>query len=148
MVVILMLEQRVVGVVGLDAAGSRISMPSAKAPGAWLGHEPGDAKGQQRSQADRRDLAMTSAMLWSSSVHDGMPSMACKGSGSIALPWTPADPAPAPGLARGEELVSLLPPCRPPGIAVTSGLHLSRPRPQPCGTTGCAARPGYRSHGR
>jgi hypothetical protein len=57
--------------------------------------------------------------------------MACKGSGSIALPWTPADPTPALRLARGEEHVGLLPPCRPPGIAVTSGLHLSRPRPQP-----------------
>jgi hypothetical protein len=61
MVVIIMLEQCVVGVVGLDAASSRISMPSATAPGAWLGHEPGDTKGQQRSQADSRDLAMTSA---------------------------------------------------------------------------------------
>jgi hypothetical protein len=61
MLVILMLEQRVVGVVGLEAAGSRIRMPSAKAPGAWLGHEPGDSNGQQRSQADGRDLAMTSA---------------------------------------------------------------------------------------
>jgi hypothetical protein len=45
MLVIIMLEQRVVGVVGLEAAGSRIRMPSAKAPGAWLGHEPGDTKG-------------------------------------------------------------------------------------------------------
>jgi hypothetical protein len=61
MLVIIMLEQRVLGVVGLEAAGSRIRMPSAKAPGAWLGHEPGDTKGQQRSQADSRDLAMTSA---------------------------------------------------------------------------------------
>ena len=61
MLVIIMLEQRVVGVVGLDAAGSRIRMPSAKAPGACLGHEPGDTKGQQRSQADSRNLAMTSA---------------------------------------------------------------------------------------
>jgi hypothetical protein len=61
MLVISMLEQRVVGVVGLDAAGSRIRMPSAKAPGACLGHEPGDTKGQQRSQADSRDPAMTSA---------------------------------------------------------------------------------------
>jgi hypothetical protein len=26
-----------------------------------VGHEPGDTKGQQRSQADSRDLAMTSA---------------------------------------------------------------------------------------
>jgi hypothetical protein len=58
---VIMLEQRVVGVVGLDAAGSRIRMPSAKAPGACLGHEPGDTKGQQRSQADSRDLAITSA---------------------------------------------------------------------------------------
>jgi hypothetical protein len=32
MLVIIMLEQRVVGVVGLDAAGSRIRMPSGKAP--------------------------------------------------------------------------------------------------------------------
>jgi hypothetical protein len=61
MLVIIMLEQRVVGVVGLEAAGSRIRIPSSKAPGAWLGHEPGDTKGQQRSQADSRDLAMTSA---------------------------------------------------------------------------------------
>src|SRR5215211_910202 len=61
MVVIIMLEQRVVGVVGLEAAGSRIRMPSATAPGAWLGHEPGDTKGQQRSQADSRELAMTGA---------------------------------------------------------------------------------------
>jgi hypothetical protein len=61
MVVIIMLEQRVSGVVGLDAAGSRIRMPSSTAPGAWLGHEPGDTKGQQRSQADSRDLAITSA---------------------------------------------------------------------------------------
>ena len=61
MLVIIMLEQRVVGVVGLEAADSRIRIPSSKAPGAWLGHEPGDTKGQQRSQADRRDLAMTSA---------------------------------------------------------------------------------------
>jgi hypothetical protein len=61
MLVISMLDQRVVGVVGLDAAGSRIRMPSAKAPGACLGHEPGDTKGQQRSQADSRDPAMTSA---------------------------------------------------------------------------------------
>ena len=61
MLVIIMLEQRVVGVVGLDAAGSRIRMPSSKAPGACLGHEPGDTKGQQRSQADSRDPAMTSA---------------------------------------------------------------------------------------
>jgi hypothetical protein len=60
MLVILMLEQRVVGVVGLDAAGSRISMPSATAPGAWLGHEPGDTKGQQRCPADRCALALTS----------------------------------------------------------------------------------------
>jgi hypothetical protein len=57
MLVIIMLEQRVSGVVGLEAAGSRIRMPSAKAP---LGHEPGDTKGQQRSQAVSRDLAMTS----------------------------------------------------------------------------------------
>jgi hypothetical protein len=61
MLVIIMLEQRVVGVVGLEAAGSRIRMPSATAPGACLGHEPGDTKGQQRFQADSRDLAMTSA---------------------------------------------------------------------------------------
>jgi len=61
MLVIIMLEQCVVGVVGLDAAGSRIRVPSSPAPGAWLGHEPGDTKGQQRSQADSRDLAMTSA---------------------------------------------------------------------------------------
>src|SRR5215216_7542030 len=61
MLVIIMLEQRVSGVVGLDAAGSRIRMPSSTAPGASLGHEPGDTKGQQRSQADSRDLAMTSA---------------------------------------------------------------------------------------
>src|SRR5215211_1587601 len=61
MLVIIMLEQRVVGVVGLEAADSRIRIPSSKAPGAWLGHEPGDTKGQQRSQADSRDLAMTSA---------------------------------------------------------------------------------------
>jgi hypothetical protein len=60
MVVIIMLEQRVVGVVGLEAADSRIRIPSSKAPGAWLGHEPGDTKGQQRSQADSRDLALTS----------------------------------------------------------------------------------------
>lgn len=60
MLVISMLDQRVVGVVGLDAAGSRIRMPSAKAPGACLGHEPGDTKGQQRSQADSRDPAKTS----------------------------------------------------------------------------------------
>jgi hypothetical protein len=61
MLVIIMLEQRVVGVVGLEAAGSRIRVPSVTAPGACLGHEPGDTKGQQRSQADSRDLAMTSA---------------------------------------------------------------------------------------
>ena len=61
MLVIIMLEQCVVGVVGLEAAGSRIRVPSPTAPGAWLGHEPGDTKGQQRSQADSRDLAMTSA---------------------------------------------------------------------------------------
>jgi hypothetical protein len=61
MLVIIMLEQRVVGVVGLEAAGSRIRMPSAKAPGACLGHEPGDTKGQQRYRAVGRDLAMTSA---------------------------------------------------------------------------------------
>jgi hypothetical protein len=61
MLVIIMLEQRVVGVVGLEAAGSRIRIPSSKAPGASLGHEPGDTKGQQRSQTDSRDLAMTSA---------------------------------------------------------------------------------------
>jgi hypothetical protein len=35
--VILRLEQRVVGVVGLEAAGSRITMPSAKAPGGMSG---------------------------------------------------------------------------------------------------------------
>src|SRR5215217_4212977 len=61
MLVIIMLEQCVVGVVGLEAAGSRIRVPSSTAPGAWLGHEPGDTKGQQRSRADSRDLAMTSA---------------------------------------------------------------------------------------
>src|SRR5215207_6929027 len=61
MLVIIMLEQCVVGVVGLDAPGSRIRVPNSTAPGAWLGHEPGDTKGQQRSQADSRDLAMTSA---------------------------------------------------------------------------------------
>jgi hypothetical protein len=61
MLVIIMLEQCVVGVVGLEAAGSRIRIPSATAPGACLGHEPGGTKGQQRSQADSRDLAMTSA---------------------------------------------------------------------------------------
>ena len=52
MLVIIMLEQRVVGVVGLDAAGSRIRMPSAKAPGACLGHEPGtprDNSGPRRT---------------------------------------------------------------------------------------------------
>jgi hypothetical protein len=88
MLVIIMLEQRVVGVVGLEAASSRISMPSAKAPGACLGHDPRGTKGQQRSQADSRDLAMTSATLWSSSVHDGMPCMACKGSG-VQIPSAP-----------------------------------------------------------
>jgi hypothetical protein len=46
MLVIIMLEQRVVGVVGLDAAGSRIRMASSEAPGACLGHEPGDTRGQ------------------------------------------------------------------------------------------------------
>jgi hypothetical protein len=61
MLVIIMLEQCVVGVVGLDAAGSRIRIPNSTAPGAWLGHEPGDTKGQLRSQADSRDLAMTNA---------------------------------------------------------------------------------------
>jgi hypothetical protein len=61
MLVIIMLEQCVVGVVGLEAAGSRIRIPSSKAPGAWLGHEPGDTKGQLRSQAGSRDLALSSA---------------------------------------------------------------------------------------
>jgi len=61
MLAIIMLEQRVVGVVGLEAAGSRIRIPNSTAPGAWLGHEPGDTKGQLRSQADSRDLAMTNA---------------------------------------------------------------------------------------
>jgi hypothetical protein len=61
MLVIIMLEQCVVGVVGLEAAGSRIRIPNSTAPGAWLGHEPGDTKGQLRSQADSRDLAMTNA---------------------------------------------------------------------------------------
>jgi hypothetical protein len=41
MLVIIMLEQRVVGVVGLEAADSRIRIPSSKAPGAWLGHDQG-----------------------------------------------------------------------------------------------------------
>jgi hypothetical protein len=59
MLVIIMLEQRVAGVVGLEAAGSRIRVPRATAPGACLGHEPGDSKGQQRSQADSRALALT-----------------------------------------------------------------------------------------
>ena len=61
MLAIIMLEQRVVGVVGLEAAGSRIRIPSSTAPGAWLGHEPGDTKGQLRSQAGSRDLALSSA---------------------------------------------------------------------------------------
>jgi hypothetical protein len=61
MVVIIMLEQRVVGVVGLEAADSRIRTPSSTAPGACLGHEPGDTKGQLRSQADSRDLALSRA---------------------------------------------------------------------------------------
>jgi hypothetical protein len=59
MLVILMLEQRVAGRRG--PGGCRTRMPRSKAPGAWLEHEPGDTKGQQRSQADSRDLAMTSA---------------------------------------------------------------------------------------
>ena len=61
MLVISMLDQRVVGVVGLDAAGSRIRMPRATAPGACLGQEPGDTKGQQRFPAGSRHLALTSA---------------------------------------------------------------------------------------
>ena len=61
MLVILMLEQRVVGVVGLEAAGSRIRMPSAKAPGACLGHEPGDTGGQQRYRAVSHDLRLIRA---------------------------------------------------------------------------------------
>src|SRR5215216_853217 len=60
------------------SATTRNSWASSTAPGACLGHEPGDTKGQQRSQADSRDLAMTSATLWSSGDHDGMPYMACK----------------------------------------------------------------------
>jgi hypothetical protein len=90
MVVIIMLEQRVVGVVGLEAAGSRIRMPSSTAPGAWLGHEPGDTKGQQRSQADSRDLAMTSANALEQqrsrrhAVH-GMQEVSCPASPDHAL---------------------------------------------------------------
>jgi hypothetical protein len=52
MLVIIMLEQRVVGVVGLEAAGSRIRMPSAKAPGACLGMNQGtprDNSGPRRT---------------------------------------------------------------------------------------------------
>jgi hypothetical protein len=61
MLVIIMLEQRVVGVVGLEAAGSRSECRAQRHLGPCLGHEPGDTKGQQRSQADSRDPAMTSA---------------------------------------------------------------------------------------
>ena len=61
MLVIIMLEQRVVGVVGLEAAGSRIRMPSSTAPGACLGHDPGDTKGQQRFHSGSRALALTIA---------------------------------------------------------------------------------------
>jgi hypothetical protein len=43
MLVIIMLEQRVVGVVGLDAAGSRIRMPSSR----HLGHGWGMNQGHQ-----------------------------------------------------------------------------------------------------
>jgi hypothetical protein len=58
MLVIIMLEQRVVGVVGLDAAGSRIRMPSAKAPAAGLGMNqgtPGDNSGIEGSTAPPGD---------------------------------------------------------------------------------------------
>ena len=52
MLVIIMLEQRVVGVVGLEAAGSRIRMPSAKAPGHVWGMNQGtprDNSGPRRT---------------------------------------------------------------------------------------------------
>ena len=52
MLVRITLEQRVVGVVGLEAADSRIRIPSSKAPGAWLGHKPGtprDNSGPRRT---------------------------------------------------------------------------------------------------
>jgi hypothetical protein len=52
MLVIIMLEQCVVGVVGLDAAGSRIRVPSSTAPGAWLGMNQGtprDNSGPRRT---------------------------------------------------------------------------------------------------
>src|SRR4029453_4660282 len=80
MLVIIMLEQRVVGVVGLEAADSRIRIPSSKAPGAWLGHEPGDTKGQQRSQADSRDLAMprANALEQQGSRRHAVYGMACR----------------------------------------------------------------------
>ena len=54
---IIMLEQRVIGVVGLDAAGSRIRMASSEA----LGHEPGDTKGQQRYRGVSRNRPLTIA---------------------------------------------------------------------------------------
>jgi hypothetical protein len=58
-----MFEQRVVGVVGLDAAGSRIRVPKFWLRGTWacLGHESGDTRGQQRYRAVSRDLRLISA---------------------------------------------------------------------------------------
>jgi hypothetical protein len=50
MLVIIMLEQRVVGVVGLDAADSRIRIPSAKA----LGHGWGMNQGTPRDNSGPR----------------------------------------------------------------------------------------------
>jgi hypothetical protein len=61
MLMIIMLEQRVAASWAWRLQAARIRMPSAKAPGACLGHEPGDTKGQQRYRAVSRDLAMTSA---------------------------------------------------------------------------------------
>lgn len=47
---VIMLEQRVVGVVGLDAAGSRIRMPSAR----HLGHVWGMNQGTPRDNSGPR----------------------------------------------------------------------------------------------
>ena len=91
MLVISMLEQRVVGVVSLDAAGSRIRVPKFWLRGTWacLGHESGDTRGQQRYRAVSRDLRLISAKAQMQPCSSGRAvygMQAVRGSKSLSFP--------------------------------------------------------------
>ena len=73
---------------GSSSPATPSTCPSLGRAGACLGHELADSRGQQRYRAGSRDLALTSGEGSEQRRAQGIPSMACKGSG-VQIPSAP-----------------------------------------------------------